>query len=132
MPVSGTISTIQPSHAPSRSQSGLPQDCLPLQPPQEASFRPSFELTVRSLFYEVYSVAFSPVSQLLASSDNKGNIRLWNTATGAIQRKFAHPQGTDPGSLDVLCVAFSPDGRLLASASNDSPPPGRMKLHWKV
>ncbi|CAG8888404.1 unnamed protein product [Penicillium egyptiacum] len=61
----------------------------------------------------VQSVAFSPDSQLLASGSDDKTIRLWDTATGALQQ-------TLEGHTDsVQSVTFSPDGRLLASSSDD-------------
>ncbi|KAJ5816310.1 NACHT and WD40 domain protein [Penicillium robsamsonii] len=61
----------------------------------------------------VQSVAFSPNGQLLASGSLDKTLRLWDTATGALQQ-------TLEGHTDwVESVAFSPDGRLLASSSND-------------
>ncbi|KAL4937755.1 hypothetical protein BDV06DRAFT_215643 [Aspergillus oleicola] len=62
----------------------------------------------------VYSVAFSPDSQLLASGSFDDTVRLWNPATGALYL-------TLEGHLDIVSsVAFSPDGRLLASGSEDN------------
>jgi WD40 repeat protein len=59
-------------------------------------------------------VAFSPDGRLLASSsDIDFTIKLWNTATGALQ------QTLEGHSDRVQSVAFSPDGRLLASGSDD-------------
>ncbi|CAI7597639.1 unnamed protein product [Penicillium pancosmium] len=61
----------------------------------------------------VRSVAFSPDGQLLASGSHDETIRLWDTATGAVQQ-------TLEGHSDwIRSVAFSPDGRLLASGSYD-------------
>jgi WD40 repeat protein len=64
----------------------------------------------------VRSVAFSPKGELIATAggnDRDFNIRLWNVATGALERTLEGHRAI------VWNVAFSPDGQLLASASAD-------------
>ena len=61
----------------------------------------------------VWSVAFSPDGQTLASGSEDGQIRLWNPHT-------LRPETTLIGhSSGVRSVAFSPDGQTLASGSWD-------------
>ena len=61
----------------------------------------------------VWSVAFSPNGQTLASGSRDTTIRLWNSNTGNLKRILR--EHTD----EVLSVVFSPDGRTLASGSLD-------------
>ena len=69
----------------------------------------------------VYTVAFSPNGQLLASGGNDNAIILWNT-TSNLELK------TLIGHKDwVKSVAFSPNGQMLASVAMD----GSFKL-WEV
>lgn len=66
----------------------------------------------------VYALAFSPDGKLLASGggepSREGEIRIWNTETGAAVREIltAH---TDT----VFALEFSPDGKTLASGGAD-------------
>ena len=61
----------------------------------------------------VYSVAFSPDGQTLASGsddENDKTMRLWDVATGHTIREYEWYTG-------VYSVAFSPDGQMLAGGS---------------
>jgi WD40 repeat protein len=62
----------------------------------------------------VWSVAYSPNGQTLASGSWDNTIKLWNVKTGnLLQTLTGH-------SKDINSVAYSPDGQTLASASNDN------------
>jgi WD40 repeat protein len=61
----------------------------------------------------VWSVAFSPDGQYLASSSDWKTVKIWDAKTGREVRSC-------PGHTEtVLAVAFSPNGRFLASASGN-------------
>ncbi|RMH72250.1 MAG: serine/threonine protein kinase [Cyanobacteria bacterium J007] len=61
----------------------------------------------------VWSVAFSPDGQLLASGSSDRTIVFWDPETGQRRRTLkGHSDG-------VYSVAFSPDGLVLASGSQD-------------
>ena len=65
----------------------------------------------------VQSVAFSPIGNTLASSDNAGDLQLWDVADPAHSRPLASLLINDGTS--ALSLAFSPDGHTLASGNND-------------
>jgi WD40 repeat protein len=62
---------------------------------------------------QVNDVAFSPNGTALASADDDGMIRLWDAATGKLQRTLRGH--TKP----VRVIAFDPDGKRLASGAED-------------
>ena len=61
----------------------------------------------------VYSVAFSPDGETLASGSSDDTIRLWDVVTGE------HKETLTGHADTVYSVAFSPDGETLASGSSD-------------
>lgn len=72
---------------------------------------------VTETFSNVLCVAFSPDGELLAKSDDRGWIGLWQVATGKQLAFQAHSEWS-------FSVAFSPDGVILSTASLD----GSIKL----
>ncbi|KAF7532235.1 hypothetical protein G7054_g8144 [Neopestalotiopsis clavispora] len=62
----------------------------------------------------VWSIAFSPDSQQLASASHDRTVRLWDTLTG---KSLWELQGHTKG---IYSVSFSPDGQQLATASQDT------------
>jgi WD40 repeat protein len=62
---------------------------------------------------EIRDVTFSPDGTLLATAGRDKTARLWNTASGQLERTLSGHRGSVSG------VAFSPDGTLLATASED-------------
>ena len=62
----------------------------------------------------VWSVAFAPDGQRLASAGQDGAVKVWDIGTGAELAGFR-------GHKDALrCVCFSPDGRRIASGGLDA------------
>jgi WD40 repeat protein len=73
---------------------------------------------------QVYSVAFSPDSKVIAGT-SKNTVALWNAATG---RKICTVGNSPDGHRSSInAIAFSPDGTILASGGTD----GTIKL-WSL
>jgi WD40 repeat protein len=70
-------------------------------------------ITLQGHTDKVWSVAFSPDGERLASASQDKTVRLWNSKTSELLQ-------TLEGHTDsVNCVAFSPDGKSLASVGQD-------------
>ena len=68
---------------------------------------------LRGHLHAVYSVAFSPSGDILASGSRDGTIRLWDVNTGETLKTLTAQNNA------VNSVAFSPDGKTIASGGND-------------
>jgi WD40 repeat protein len=79
---------------------------------------PKVDTGLDQIFFEyganLHSVAFSPDGKLIASGNWRGEITLWDIATGKCLKTLGKHRKI------VNCVAFSPDGKLLASGSTDT------------
>jgi WD40 repeat protein len=65
--------------------------------------------------------AFSPDGKMLATTGKEGSVRLWETATWKVIRRWEEPAGP------IWSLTFSPDGRTLALGTN-----GSTLLLWDV
>lgn len=77
----------------------------------------------------VYSLAYSPGGDLLASgdySDGTPSINLWNPADGTLLGTLYHDREDEEGSGGVGALSFSSDGALLASGGMDRNPTVRL------
>jgi Tol biopolymer transport system component len=86
---------------------------IPLRAMTPESKRVSRVRTLRGTGFTAFFLAFSPTSDVLASSNSDGTIRLWDAKAGG-ELSILQRQGKVTDSL-----AFSPDGRTLASGSRD-------------
>ena len=76
----------------------------------------------------VYSVAFSPDGNYIASTDSRGRLFLWTAAGEPVGDFLSTEEGADnPKKQPVFAVKFSPDGNYIATASED----GDVKL-WAL
>jgi RNA polymerase sigma factor (sigma-70 family) len=71
-------------------------------------------LLAEGLAYGVWAFAFSPDGRALALPDDRGSVRVLETATGKERLRFTGHLG------QIRALAFSPDGRRLASGSEDT------------
>jgi WD40 repeat protein len=63
--------------------------------------------------HQVYAVAFSPTSNLLASAGVDHVVRLWDPTTGKQKRRLVGHRGI------IEALAFSPDGKVLVTLARD-------------
>jgi hypothetical protein len=61
----------------------------------------------------VGTIAFSPDDRFMVTVTSEDGARMWNIATGKLEREFNYPVSVERGSAACLPV-FSPDGRWLA------------------
>jgi WD40 repeat protein/tRNA A-37 threonylcarbamoyl transferase component Bud32 len=77
---------------------------------------------IRGVSGAVTALAVSPDGRRLVTGDSKGNVQLWDLATG--QLVFSLLEAEPPASPrqrtnHINAVGFSPDGRRLAAAGSD-------------
>lgn len=65
----------------------------------------------------IFSLAYSPDGNILASGEQGNTVQLWNVSSGAMVRSLSWP---GLPTEFVWSVAFSPDGKLLAVGGSDA------------
>jgi WD40 repeat protein/DNA-binding CsgD family transcriptional regulator len=89
----------------------------PTQLAQERATEPIYKV-LRGHLSRVWSVAFSPDGQTLASGSDDRTLKLWQLQTGFCCRTLSE---TAQEHADwIRAVAFSPDGQTLASGTDDT------------
>ncbi len=63
---------------------------------------------------DVFSIAYSPDGQRLATAGKDGTVRIWEAETGTLLHILRGH------TTEVTSVAFSPDGKTIASGSEDT------------
>jgi len=66
-----------------------------------------------NLLAKIYTAAWSPDGQRIASSGDGANVYIWSAATGQTHTLYQNHSGLWPS---VYTVAWSPDGQRIASA----------------
>jgi len=70
--------------------------------------------TLRNHTKKVYTIAFSPNGDLLASGSLGGQLNIWSVKTGILVRTF------NQGSADIFEVAWNANGTRLAATSTNA------------
>jgi WD40 repeat protein len=91
-----------------------------IKPETKLALTPLINKTMGSM---VYDVALSRGGELLASSEDDGSVRLWQTA----QENGPRLLEKEGDVKRARCVALSPDGGMVASGSDD----GKIRL-WRT
>ncbi len=82
-----------------------------VSPTQQGARQAAWEITTNNS--ALFTLAFSPDSQLLASGGTEKSIQIWHVSE---RRLVASVQGHESS---IYALAFSPDGRYLASSGGD-------------
>lgn len=93
------------------SRSGTPPARIPTTPPTGPAIVSAYRVLTGNS--KVDAVAFSPHGDTLASSNEDGSIRLWNTTTW-------HPTDVLTTTGSAWALAYSPDGGTLAGGDGNS------------
>ncbi len=107
--LTGVALACQAARADEVSLTSEPVSALGLKPDPVASDL----MPVPIYRFAVQSIAFSPNGRTLASGDGYGNLRLWDTAKGALRATVKAHEGW------VFSIAWFSDGKRFATGGKD-------------
>jgi len=76
--------------------------------------------TLRKHDKKVYTIAFSPYGDYLASGSLGGQLNVWSVSTGKLLKTFLSPVHGNTGAADIFEVAWNAAGDRLAATSTNA------------
>lgn len=113
---SGFRSIPTPSPTTSQAPTASPQEALPRI------------IRVAGPGQFVRSIVISPDGKMIASGDDRGNLKLWDLSTGNLVKTIVASTSAEWDGNRIQAVVFSPDGKFIACSGGAD---GRLQI-WTL